>query len=114
MYRDTKNVGREMYVYTGNNWSHRNSNKRFEENFVSHTRKTYNRSTTTDSCTRNITRNTESTAACNLKPGPWGSPLAQEKHQEEQTGGRRQQKQHNNNYYNHHHHHHPKTHIAED
>jgi len=29
----------EMYDYTGNNWSQRNSNERYKENFVSHTRK---------------------------------------------------------------------------
>jgi hypothetical protein len=28
MYRDTTNVEPEMYDNTGNNWSHRNSNKR--------------------------------------------------------------------------------------
>jgi hypothetical protein len=66
MYRDTMNVGREMYVNTGNNnCSHRNSNK---ENFVSHTRKAYSRFITTDSCTRNTTHNTENTAVCNFKP----------------------------------------------
>jgi hypothetical protein len=32
MYRDTTNVEREMYDYTGNNWSHRNSKKRFKKN----------------------------------------------------------------------------------
>jgi hypothetical protein len=31
MYRDTANVGHEMYDYTRGNWSHRNSNKRFKE-----------------------------------------------------------------------------------
>ena len=31
MYRDTTNVDPEMYDYTGNNWSHQNSNKRFKE-----------------------------------------------------------------------------------
>jgi hypothetical protein len=39
MYRDTTNVEHEMYDYTGNDWSHWNSNKRFKENFRSHTRK---------------------------------------------------------------------------
>jgi hypothetical protein len=29
----------EMYEYTGNNWSQRNSNERYTENFGSHTRK---------------------------------------------------------------------------
>jgi len=35
---------------------------KFKEKFGIHTRKTLNRSTTTDSCTGNITHNTESTA----------------------------------------------------
>jgi hypothetical protein len=34
MYRDTTNVEHVMYDYTGNNWSHRNSNKRSKETFV--------------------------------------------------------------------------------
>ena len=62
MYRDTTNVEHEMYDYTGNNWSHRNGNKRFKDKFVSHTSKTFNIFTTQDSCTWNITHNTESTA----------------------------------------------------
>ena len=28
---DKMNVGYEMYYYTGNNWSHRNSNKSFKK-----------------------------------------------------------------------------------
>ena len=32
MYRDTTNVEPEMYEYTNNNWSHRNSNEKFGEN----------------------------------------------------------------------------------
>jgi hypothetical protein len=63
MYKDTTNVEHEMYDYTGNDWSHRNSNKRFKEKFVSHTRKHFNRFATKDSYTWNITHNTESTAA---------------------------------------------------
>jgi hypothetical protein len=47
---------------TGNNRSHRNSNKLFKETFGSHTRKTFNRFTTEDSYTWNITHNTESAA----------------------------------------------------
>ena len=31
MYRDTTNVEPEMYDYTGNNWSHWNSNEKPEE-----------------------------------------------------------------------------------
>jgi hypothetical protein len=61
-YRYTTNVEHEMYDYTGNNWSHRNSNKRYEDKFVSHTSQTFSRFTKTDSCTCNIKHNTESTA----------------------------------------------------
>jgi hypothetical protein len=32
MRRDTTHVEHDMYDYTSNNWSHRNSNKRFKEN----------------------------------------------------------------------------------
>jgi phosphoribosylformylglycinamidine (FGAM) synthase-like enzyme len=32
MYRHTTNVDHGMYDYTGNNWSHHNSHKRFKEN----------------------------------------------------------------------------------
>ena len=53
---------REMYNYTGNNWSHRNSNKSFKEIFENHIRKTFNRFTKKVSCTRNITHNTGNTA----------------------------------------------------
>jgi hypothetical protein len=62
MYRNTENVKHEMYDYTGNNWRHWNSNKRFKEKSESHTRKTFGRLTTDDSYTWNITHNTESTA----------------------------------------------------
>ena len=31
MYRNTTNVEYEMYDFTGNNWSHRNSNKSFKK-----------------------------------------------------------------------------------
>jgi hypothetical protein len=43
IYGVTTNVEREMYGYGGNNWSHRNSNKRFKEKFGSHNKKTLNR-----------------------------------------------------------------------
>ena len=62
MYRDTANVEPEMYDYTGNNWSHWNSNEKLKETFGSCTRKTFDRFTTKDSCTWNSTHNTESTA----------------------------------------------------
>jgi len=68
MCRDTTNLEHEMYDYTANNWSHRNSNKRFKEKFGSHTRKTFSRFTTKDSYTRNITNDKESIAVLNLKP----------------------------------------------
>jgi hypothetical protein len=56
-----------MCGYTGNNWSDRSGNKRFKGNFVSRASKTFNRVTTKDSCTWNITHNTGSTAVWNLK-----------------------------------------------
>jgi len=62
MYRDTTNGEHEVKGYTGNNWSHRNSNKKFKDKFGSHTGKTFNRRTTRDSRTWNITHNTEITA----------------------------------------------------
>jgi hypothetical protein len=62
MYRDTTNVGPEMYDCTSNNWSHWNSNEKLKETFGRYTRKTFNRFTTKDSNTWNITRNTEHTA----------------------------------------------------
>ena len=62
MYRDTMNVEPEMYDYTSNNWSHWNSNEKLKEKFGSFTRKTFDRFTTKDSYTWNITHNTESTA----------------------------------------------------
>ena len=62
MYRDTTNVEPEMYDYTTNNWSHWNSNEKLKEKFGSCTRKTFDRFTTKDIYTWNITHNTESTA----------------------------------------------------
>jgi len=62
MYRDTTNVEPEMYDYTSNNWSHWNSNEKLKEKFGNYTRKTFDRFTTKDSYTWNITHNTESTA----------------------------------------------------
>jgi hypothetical protein len=97
MYRDTANVEHEMYDYTGNNWSHRNCNKRFKDKFGSHTRKTVDRSTTKDSCTSNITHNTESTAVWNLKTERWWSLLVQEKYRGEKACDRRHHNNNNNN-----------------
>ena len=62
MYRDATNVEHEMYDYTGNNWSHWNNNKRFKKKFGSYTIKVFNRFTTKDHYTGNITHNKESTA----------------------------------------------------
>jgi hypothetical protein len=62
MYRDTMNVEPEMYGYTGNNWSHWNSNEKLKENFGRYIRKTFDRLTTKDSCTWNITHSAESAA----------------------------------------------------
>jgi hypothetical protein len=61
-YRDTTNVEPKMYGYTSNNCSHWNSSEKLKEKFGRCTRKTFARFTTKDSCTWNITHNTESTA----------------------------------------------------
>ena len=53
------NVEYEKYDYTSNKWSHQHSNEWFKEIPGSHIRKTFNRSTTKDSYTWNITHNTE-------------------------------------------------------
>jgi len=60
--RDTTNVEPEMYDCTSNKWSHWNSNEKLKEKFGSCTRKTFDRFTTKDTYTWNITHNTESTA----------------------------------------------------
>jgi hypothetical protein len=62
MYRDTTNVEPEMCDYTSNNWSHWNSNEKLKEIIGSCTRKTFDRFTTKDSYSWNITHNTESAA----------------------------------------------------
>jgi hypothetical protein len=63
MYRNTRNLEHEMYDYTGNNWTHRSSNKMFKEKFGKHTTETFNIFTKkTVSYTWNITSNTESAA----------------------------------------------------
>jgi len=51
-----------IIISTGNNWSHWNSNEKFKEKFGKCTGKTFDRFTTKDSYTWNITHNTESTA----------------------------------------------------
>jgi hypothetical protein len=62
IYRDTASVEPEIYDYASNNWSHLNSNEKLKEKFGIYTRKTFDRFTTKDSYTWNITHNTESTA----------------------------------------------------
>jgi hypothetical protein len=62
MYRDTTNVKPEMYDYTSNNWSYWNSKEKLNEEFGRYARKTFDRFTTKDSYTRNITHDTVSTA----------------------------------------------------
>ena len=91
MYRDKTNVETVMYDYTSNNWSHWNSNGKLKEKFGSYTYiwKTFDRFTTKDSYTWNITHNTESIAVRILKPERWGSPLVQEKYQEEKACDKR-------------------------
>ena len=59
VYRD---VEPEMYDCTSNNWSHWNSNEKLKGKFGNCTGKTFDRFTTKDSYTWNITHNTESTA----------------------------------------------------
>jgi hypothetical protein len=49
VYRDTINVGCEMYDHIGNDWSHWKSNKRLRKKFGSYTRKTFNRCIMKDS-----------------------------------------------------------------
>jgi hypothetical protein len=60
--RDTTNVELEMYDDTRYKWSHYNSHEKLKEKPGRHTRKIFDRLTTADSYTWNITHNTESTA----------------------------------------------------
>jgi len=73
-------------VYNNNN---NNNNNKLKEKFGNCTRKTFDRFTTKDSHTWNITHNKESTALRSLKPEQWGSPLVQEKYQEEKACDKR-------------------------
>jgi hypothetical protein len=54
--------------------------KESEKKLKYNTRKTFDRFTTQDSYTWNITHNRESTAVGNLKYGQWGPPLVEEKY----------------------------------
>jgi hypothetical protein len=56
------NVETEMYGYTSNNENHWNSNEKLKEKFGRYTRNTFDRFTTKDSYTWNITHNAESNA----------------------------------------------------
>jgi len=62
MYRVKTHVEPEVYVYISNNWSHWSSNEKLKKKFVNYTRKIFDRFTTKDSYTWNITYNAESTA----------------------------------------------------
>ena len=57
----------ELCDNTGNKRSHRNRHKTYKEDLGSHTVKAFNRFTTHDSHTGNITHNKESDAVSNLK-----------------------------------------------
>jgi hypothetical protein len=72
-----------MFCHTGNNWSHRNCNQRTKKLSGNNTRKAFNRFSTKNSCTRNITHYNESATIINLKPEWWGSPLVQEEKYQE-------------------------------
>jgi hypothetical protein len=61
-YRYTTNVEPEMYDYTSNNWSHWNGNEKLKGKLGRYARKSFDRFTTKDSYTWNITYNTGSTA----------------------------------------------------
>jgi len=52
----------EMYDYTSNNWNHWNSNEKLKEKFGRYTGKIFDRFTTKDNYTWNITHNTGNTA----------------------------------------------------
>jgi hypothetical protein len=58
--RDTTNVGHELCDFTRGNWRHGNGNERFKEIFLSYTGETFS---TENSCTWNITHNTDRTAS---------------------------------------------------
>jgi len=60
--RVTANVDRELFDHTGNNWSHRNSDKIFKEKFGTHTRKILIRFTQEVRCSWEVTFDTKSIA----------------------------------------------------
>jgi hypothetical protein len=67
-YRNSANVEHEMFHHTGNHWSYRNCNSRTQKISGYNTRKAFNRFSTKNSCTRNITHYKESATIRNLKP----------------------------------------------
>ena len=66
-----------------------NNNEKLKGKFGSCAGKTFDRFTTKDSYTWNITHNTESAAVWSLKRERWGSLLVQEKYREEMACDRR-------------------------
>jgi hypothetical protein len=56
------------------------------------TRKAFNRCSTKNSCTRNITHYKESATIRNLKPEWWGSPLVQEEKYQGKPAKRKERK----------------------
>jgi hypothetical protein len=60
-------VERELFDLAGNNWSHWRSNKRFKEEFGSHTREILIRFTSEVGYAWDFTFDTESIAVRNLK-----------------------------------------------
>jgi hypothetical protein len=75
----------EMYDYTSYNWSQWNSNEKLKEKSGSYTGKTFDRFTTADSCTGNISHNTEV-----LQCEWWGALLVHGKCREEKDCDKRQ------------------------
>ena len=86
-----------MCDYASNDWSHWKSNEKLKEKFGSCTRKTFDRFTTKDGYTWNITHNTESTAVLSLKPERWGPLMVQENYQDEKACDKRYNNNNNNN-----------------
>jgi hypothetical protein len=66
----------------------------FTEESGNHSMRTFSRFTTERSYTRNIARNTESTAVWIFTPERWGSSLVRQKYQEKNLCDKRQQQQH--------------------
>jgi hypothetical protein len=60
---------------------------------VNNTRKAFNRFSTRDSRTRNITHDKESATVLNLNPEWWGSPLVQEEKYQEKPVKREEEEE---------------------